>query len=113
MAVRHDLGAKWESDRGAHLVRCARAAQLVEELAELEPPRARQAPLARIAGVSGPAGVLVRGPHVEDRKLRIVQAREELVACRERVEPRLQARLHRLELHSPDLELARPAGEAV
>src|SRR2546423_7562882 len=99
MAVRDDLGARRESDRGAHLVRSARTAQLVEELAELEPTRARQASLARIAGVPVAAGVLVRGPHVEDRELRVVEAREKLVARRERVEPRLQARLHRRELN--------------
>src|SRR2546423_4444643 len=112
MAVRDDLGARGEPDRGAHLVRSARTAQLVEELAELEPPRAGQAPLARIARVAGPAGVLVRGPHVEDRELRVVEARKELVSRRECVEPRLQARLHRLELRGPDLQLAGPAGEA-
>jgi len=113
MAVRHDLGALGETDEVADAPRRRRPAGRLEQLPDLEVPRPRDVPLARVALVAAPACVLVRRPNVEQRQRLVAEAGHQLLARRQRVRVRLEVGLaHRLELDRSLLELPLPPRDA-
>src|SRR6185503_8323097 len=102
---RRSLGQSRELTDPPGLVRSAWAGK---ETLDLEVSRARDVPLARVAGVAAAAAELVLAADVEDRQLGIVQPLAQLLPGRHRVEPWLERRLGLLELDRALLELARP-----
>src|SRR5439155_20187093 len=111
VAERHALGALRQPDSYHDICSTAAAAVVLEEVDEVDPTRAREMTLPRVTRIPGAPRVLVGRPDVEDRELRVVEPREELVTSRERGEPRLQANLDRREVRRPELQLPRPLGE--
>src|SRR6185503_1206797 len=102
---RRSLGQSRELTDPPGLVRSAWAGK---ETLDLEVSRARDVPLARVAGVAAAAAELVLAADVEDRQLGIVQPLAQLLPGRHRVEPWLERGLGLLELDRALLELARP-----
>src|SRR5439155_23315611 len=112
VAVRDDLGALGKADQIADLVRRARLAGSGEELRDLDISCAGDVALPRVARRPGLAVVLLRPADVEDRELRVVEPAGKPRMCRQSLRPRLELRLHRLELGRSLVQLARPAGDA-
>src|SRR6476646_9024915 len=102
---RRSLGQAGELADPPGLVRSARAG---EETLDLEVPRARDVPLARVAGITAAAAELVLAADVEDRQLGVVQALAKLLPCRDSLQTRLERGLRLLQLDGTLLELARP-----
>src|SRR3954453_13323190 len=101
VAVRDDLRPLGQTDELTDSLGRSRSARPLEELADVEVPRARDVPLARVALVAAAAYVLVRRPHVEDRQRRIGEPGRQLLPRRECLRIRLEVgpRLpHRLQL---------------
>ncbi len=115
MAVRHDRRSFREADELAYSLWRSRTSRPLEQLADVEVPRARDVALARIALVAAAARVLVRRPHVEDRQRRIVEPACKVLPRRECLRISLEIGLylpHVIELDRALVELALPTGDA-
>src|SRR6266550_5096495 len=110
MAVRNDFLRIAESS--PDLIGCKRLARTGEELLHREVARAGNATLAGIARIAVLPSELLLRTNVEDHQRRILEPPRKLVARRNGVETRFEARLHRMQLDLPDLQLARPRGDS-
>src|SRR5881392_4017792 len=111
MAVGDHVRPLRGSDQGADLVGRLRESRRVEQRYLVDPPRARDVALARVARVAAASRELLFGPDVQKRPTLLAPPTIDLVPRGQRVDPRLELDLDWLELDLANLQIARPGGD--